>query len=507
MAVMKKKVLFINMEYTQDEINEPINIDIILQYVPQELFNESDITLIYRDLSDIENVMMEDFDIVLISTKISSFPQMRSLLDLCKEKLVIVGGILAICAFDELARLYPNVIFNTGEGETNIKSLLQLAYTASTINGFKQEIIDNKISNICFYDETSERIYCSKRTVCDLKLQEYPKHYKLDEIIAKKGLVRMETSRGCPWNKCSFCIMPWKFCGETWRSFSSKKIENEISYLIKNGATQILFTDEDFVGNYEHISSLCSIIKKCTLSYKRAVLFGGSTSVLTLLKLGDKLDYCLREMQEAGITFIFIGIESGCDSQLKRYCKGVTVSMNEKLIKKLQQYNFEIDFGFILFDADTTMKELEENLNFINRTGLKSTLSRFIKRLRVTPHTVFYENYQSRNLIISDLNINELCYEYSFCNPEIDLIYSYVKKLDVHILKESYQLQALIRSTATQAEKSKAQIRLALLRECGYNFLYQCVGYYKKKQILLKEDIEIIYNKCLEQGGIFNEEY
>lgn len=505
MLAVKKKILLINMEYAQHEINEPINIDILLQYIPQEVFNDSNITVVYRDFFDATDIMIECFDVVLISTKVSSFLQMCNLLELCKDKIVIVGGILAICAYDELAKLYPNVIFNTGEGETNINDLLRLAYLSSTINVLKKSIISHNIPNICFYYEKYENVYHSERIVCDLKIQQYPKHHKLDDVISNKGLVRMETSRGCPWNKCSFCIMPWKFCGETWRPFSSVKIEEEINYLIQNGATQIIFTDEDFVGNYEHISNLCSIIDRCTSFCRQPISFGGSTSVLTLLKLGDNLDSCLQKMYDVGVKFIFIGVESGCDSQLLRYNKGVTASMNEKIIKKLQTYNFEIDFGFIMFDADTTIEELEENLNFINRTGLINTISRFTKKLRVTPHTVFYEDYKSRNKITSDFNINELYYEYDFCDPAIALICSYIEKLDTHILEESYHLQALIRSTASNDEKNLARKRLSFLRECGYIFLCKCVDCYKKNQMLLESEVFEIYSDFWSKGGICND--
>ncbi|MDE7476820.1 MAG: radical SAM protein, partial [Lachnospiraceae bacterium] len=423
-------------------------------------------------------------------------------LELCREKIVIVGGILAICAFNELAELYSNVVFNTGEGETNIHSLLRLAHISLNIESFKQLIRKHVVSNVCFYDECHNEIYCSERSVCNLEIQPFSEHNKLADVICNNGLVRMETSRGCPWNKCTFCIMPWKYCGEAWRSFSNEKIEQEIKYLVQNGAIRLWFTDEDFVGNYEHICNLCCIINRCTLEIGYPILFGGSTSVLTLLKLGSNLDTCLQKMYDAGIVYLFIGIESGCDSQLMRYNKGVSAYMNEELIKKLQQYKFEIDYGFIMFDADTTMKELEENLKFIDRAGLRNTISRFAKKLRVTPHTVFYHEYLSRNLIVSGLNINELDYEYIFCDSMIDLIYFYVKKLDQHILKESYKLQALVRSTISEKEKKVVYIRLQHLRGCGYRFLINCVNQYNKNGMLLREDVSDIYEEILKEAVV-----
>lgn len=127
-----------------------------------------------------------------------------------------------------------------------------MAVVAQTIAQLKEMICRKKTPNVCFYYEPTGGIYRSKRTVCGLKDKCPPIHHKLNDVIKNDGLVRMETSRGCPWNKCSFCIMPWKFCGEKWRAFSNEKIEIEIKYLIDNGAREVLFTDEDFVCNYEH---------------------------------------------------------------------------------------------------------------------------------------------------------------------------------------------------------------------------------------------------------------
>lgn len=502
----KKHLLFVNMEYTQDEINEPINIDILLDCFPQELFNSENTTVVYRDLQTLRSFNVQQFDVILISSKISSFYELRVLLDECKEKIVIVGGILSIGAGDELAIRYPDVVFCTGEGETNLDDLLRLAYIATDMHSFKRAIMEWNIPNVCFFDKIENKVFISKRKVCNLSHCSKPKHKQLHEVIRRDGLVRMETSRGCPWNRCSFCIMPWKFCGETWRPFTYSKIESEIDFLVQSGAKRILFTDEDFIGNLEHIVTLCEIIQRIKLNRKANVTFGGSSSVMTLWKLGDKLDYCLNKMQETGISLIFIGIESGCKNQLLRYNKGVTVAMNEAIIQKLQQFEFEIDFGYIMFDADTTMKELEENLNFIDRTGLRNSISRFSKKLRVTPHTIFYDEYISRGIITSELDMDDLCFEYMFSDPTIKLICFFMDKMDKLVLNESYRLQAIIRSASKQDERDLAHERLIGLRECGYCFLSDCVKKYNKLGMLSYDDIYQIFHRSLIHGGVAVEE-
>lgn len=133
----RKQLLLINMEYAQDEITEPINIDILSELFPKDLFDHENTSIIYRDRSDDISDLIGNFDIILISLKISSYPELRSILDKCAGKIVIVGGILVICAPKDLANTFPNVIINTEEAEKNIEILLRLACMAKSVVEFK----------------------------------------------------------------------------------------------------------------------------------------------------------------------------------------------------------------------------------------------------------------------------------------------------------------------------------------------------------------------------------
>lgn len=488
--MQEKRLLLISMEYTQEEINEPINIDIILQSVPKELFSESQITRIYRDLDKDIKCDLDEYDIILVSTKITSLDRLKAILTNYSRPIVIIGGILAICEYDKLSPLFPDAVFLTGESESNVESVLRIAYSATSSNDVKKELINRKISNVAFL--YSDGVYDSKREVCNLENQVNPSHTVLKEVMDKNGLVRMETSRGCPWNKCSFCIMPWKFCGENWRSFSKSKMEKELQLLISEGVKQIYFTDEDFVGNYSHINDLCDIIERCVTD-NQSLVFGGSTSVYTLNGLGEKLQTCLHRMRQVGIKRLFVGIESGSDSQLLRYQKGVTSEMNKRMIKMLQEYDFDIDYGFILFDAKTTMEELYENLNFIEQTGLRNEISRFTKKLRLTPHTRLYEEYRIENRIISDLNENELTYEYDFIDPRIKMISRCAEQLDGISLPEANRLQAMVRASTSIEERKQVKTKLLTIRELSFAFLKQCVEKYYSDSKFSENDVLEIF--------------
>lgn len=503
------KILFIDTSYSRDELNESINIDVILGSVKEEIIAQLDITTIYEKLNYYEEVTEDlnqylDYDAVFISSKISLYDVFQNYLKVYSSLPIFVGGILSTYINRELAEQFKDAILLLGEGETNINEIMEmLLYLKSInslcVNGIKDFLIKEQVPNICFWDFSNGSVYTSKRIAFDLnKGITPPKHSTINKTISYAGLIRMETSRGCPWNMCSFCVMPWRYCGEKWRAFPNIKIEQELITLINKGVRQILFTDEDFIGNIQHIVDLCEIISKYN-SLDNPLVFGGSTSVRTLLSLESNLDRILTIMYNAGIKTLFLGIESGSDSQLQRYNKGVTAAENEIIIKKLSEYPFVLDIGFIMFDAETTMDELRENLTFIKECDLQLNMSRFAKTLRVVPHTSLYAKYKNRGYISSDINFEEMYYEYRFIDPTIHEIVKYLEVLDKKILISTYELQTKIRYEINIDVKHTLEKKLSIIRMKEYRFLSRCVEYYFNNSYLPSYVISSLFQDEVDQ--------
>lgn len=493
-ASLGKRLLLVNMEYSQEELNEPINMDILIGCIPQDMYHEVDVRAVYRDMDYADNVLYDCYDVVLVSSKISSFESLSGILSQCETNLTLVGGILPIIAAEDLASIFPSVVFVTGEAEVNLETALRLAAKANDNDEFKRLLIEHAVPNVCFMQDGKPEPYSSERTVCDLLHLQPPFHHRVTDVIARNGLVRMETSRGCPWNQCSFCVLPWRYCNSTWRAYSKQKVEGEIRQLVMLGANRILFTDEDFVGNEGHILSLCDSIARVTEPLGGA-LFGGSTSVFTLLGLGEQMDSCLARMREVGFELIFLGIESGCNQQLKRFRKGVTAEMNERMILKLRELGFSLDIGFIMFDADTTLDELEETVAFLDRTGLSDSFSRLGKRLRLTPHTALCEDYMRRGLVSSNLDLNELYFDYAFVDSSIGVLYEYLRELEENSLEEAYRLQAELRAGTSKNEHDAIRRKLGCLRRNSYQFLCDCISLYRQNGFFDEDCAATLYAK------------
>lgn len=227
------KVLLIDMEYVRDEINEPLNIDTLIHCLSKEIRNSVELTVFYRKLNtdNIELIgLLQKADLILISTKISSWTQLEEIINLAGNKIIILGGVLATYACEKIVFQYKQVICAIGEGETNIDSLIAICKEKRTLDRIKKEICLRNVVNICMWYDGN--VMTSKRLGHNLSKEiQYPIHNCVRDIIKFDGIVRMELSRGCPWNKCNFCVMEWRYAGKRWRRFPLVKISEEIQFL------------------------------------------------------------------------------------------------------------------------------------------------------------------------------------------------------------------------------------------------------------------------------------
>ncbi|MBQ7364492.1 MAG: B12-binding domain-containing radical SAM protein [Clostridia bacterium] len=466
----KRRVLIIDLEYTRDEINEPVNIDTIMDAFDSTVQSHIDFDLWYRTMGDLTPHSAENYDAVLISTKVSAGEVLRQMLDCYRHNTVIVGGVIATYAYDELLSLYPNVILSLGECENNLNAILSLLLKTKDLNEIKAALIEKKTPGVAFIKDGAR--YISPIKPFELSRVTKPlSHRTLEKTLAHNGLVRIEGSRGCPWNQCAFCSVAHKY-GAAWRAFPVERTLAEIVFLAKAGAKNLYFTDEDFFGNLEHFTALFSAVKalKDTGEIPSDTAFWGSTSVYTLLRFGEHLDESLALAKAVGISVLFLGIESGAKEQLKRYRKGVTKEENLLILQKLKTAGIAVDVGFIMFDAETTLDEVEENLDFCIQSGLSETVSRLAKPLRVIPHTAICEEYRKKGLLLPMPEIGELNHGYRFTDPKVKALYESLQKLDEAILESANRIQAEIRMSGGYADSARIE-KLLSLRRVEYRFI------------------------------------
>ena len=140
---------------------------------------------------------------------------------------------------------------------------------------------------------------------------------------------------------------------------------------------RIFLADEEFVGGIndrtetERISALARGIIDANLQIK----FDPAARVDQVYSSKEDIQWHTSRLEmwnlclKSGMERLFMGVESGSDSQLKRYGKGIRVEHSIFAIRLLSALGIPLRFGFITFDPLMVgLRELKENIVTLSRT-------------------------------------------------------------------------------------------------------------------------------------------
>ena len=483
--------LLVDIGYDCEELNEPLGIDVLASFL--KVYHPS--VTIHTHCSNLRgydwDAILESSkpDILGVSTHINTWKRLDSLyvsyLNFCKRRqsspIIVIGGILASYEYGIILQKYENVICAIGEGEGSLSKIIQTAQEINNLSCMElvEKLVVNRCNNIAV--RYNGEIYTASRSVQpDLTRLDYcVSHEYLKDTISNQGIARIEASRGCPWNRCSFCVLDWKYAGVCWRPYSWEKVIPEIIKVSNLGASTIYFTDEEFLaGGYDRYQSFIAQIRMLKQAgiIPSGLEFVASTSAQALLgkyeMTKSEVQECLMHLKQIGFRAFFLGIESGCDSQLIRYMKGSTVQNNEDAIALLRKYGIEADIGYILFDPLMKVSELEESLAFLKRNHLDHHMSRFAKRLRLVPHTAYLKK---EGIVFECYNHDSVELLYKFSDPDIRMIFDCFSKWESTHLGETHMIQAEIRACDSTFQRKQKMNTLEKIRHTEYDVLCRLV--------------------------------
>ncbi|MPW27103.1 radical SAM protein [Alkalibaculum sp. M08DMB] len=181
------------------------------------------------------------------------------------------------------------------------------------------------------------------------------------------GEVNIMGSRGC-YGGCTFCyINPFIGHKVKWRGRSPENIVAEIDEIIKEtGMRYFYFTDPNFFGPGKFGQDRA--LKLANLLMEKNIDFGIEARV------NDIHEDTIKELVNAGLNHILIGLESGREESLKRLNKMTTVEQNENAIRILRKHGINPSIGFIMFEPDSSVDDLRVNFDFLIRNDLLTQL-------------------------------------------------------------------------------------------------------------------------------------
>lgn len=202
--------------------------------------------------------------------------------------------------------------------------------------------------------------------VSDLDELPHPHRTAQTRTILGRNSAQLLASRGCA-RTCSFCSIHLFYRtapGKVVRTRRPAEVAREMRMLYdEHDATVLLFQDDDFpiFGPAWHRWT-----RELLVEIARQDLVGR-----VLWKINCRADAVdpelLAEMRDAGLYFVYMGLESGSDEGLRTLNKQTTVEQNVRAVEVLKELGILFDFGFMMLDPSSTFDSILENVAFLRR--------------------------------------------------------------------------------------------------------------------------------------------
>jgi radical SAM superfamily enzyme YgiQ (UPF0313 family) len=129
-------------------------------------------------------------------------------------------------------------------------------------------------------------------------------------------------------------------------------------------------------------------------------------------RVNDVEEKTIGTLVKAGLKDVFLGVESGSQRSLTKFRKYTTVEDNKNAIIVLRKYGIEPNFGFIMFEPDSTLADIRENFEFLKEMKMLNSPS-------ITAHLLHHKqtifkgtlDYEKKN--DGSRPVSEIMYEYT----------------------------------------------------------------------------------------------
>ncbi|MHA1676701.1 MAG: radical SAM protein, partial [Candidatus Njordarchaeales archaeon] len=399
-----------------------------------------------KDINKIlSTIIKEKPDILGISIQLGSLELVSSFIDKLKKShikkpFLVLGNQIPTYFPNDLLKMYKdygNIVLVKGEGEESMRDLVKYAQG-------EKELRD--IPNLAYIN--NGKIIHTELVTPNLKNLPYPP--SVDTVHEISGNAMVQASRGCPWGKCAYCTRRSFRHGKKWEGFTVQRVLTNIENLVDLGITEIEFADDEFIGgrNPERIKRIERIADGIEQIRKKKgvnLTFRIFTRPDIIYKRNDpegnkRIRGLLLRLKEVGLVKVFIGIEGGCESQLKRYSRGITLEENKMALKILKDLGINIDVGFIMFDPEVTVEEITEDVAFFKEQNLISYNQWPYRPLVLNEGSWLKKKIEKMNLI-SGRDINFIQYFYEFKNKDAERVYNIVKEVAGTMRDVAYTLK------------------------------------------------------------------
>ncbi|MFT7619401.1 MAG: hypothetical protein ACI97A_003052 [Planctomycetota bacterium] len=151
-----------------------------------------------------------------------------------------------------------------------------------------------------------------------------------------------QVTLGCSFNRCSFCSM-YRDKAYELRPLHELAAEIKLAAQIDPGARKVFLADGDALGApTSHLLEIAKLLRDNFKDLQRITSYAWPLNVL------NKSPEELKELRDAGLKLIYVGLESGDDELLRRIRKGANGKMHAETIDKARAAGMKVSATVIL---------------------------------------------------------------------------------------------------------------------------------------------------------------
>ncbi len=163
------------------------------------------------------------------------------------------------------------------------------------------------------------------------------------------------TNTGCAYG-CSFCASP-PFLKGTGQRIPIEEISRVLDAYVAHGIDSIKIMDLTFLDNKAHSDAVIREFEKRGLQW------------MCMTRV-DRLLGRVQELQERGLYYVLLGIESLNNRSLESMCKKESLEMNLQLLEEIRQSNMWANLAYMIGHEDDTMQSIRDEIDFLSHYHL-----------------------------------------------------------------------------------------------------------------------------------------
>jgi len=420
----------INSDIVDEEIGMGIAANMLKQKGHEVLF-----TALHEHKENYEQILEFGPSLVGIITYSDTIAYVKSLSKVLKEMnndtRIVLIGYAATHHYKELLT-EPSLIDYAilGEFEESLCELTDMLH--------KSESNYENIKGLAYRNSTGVSVTARRNLLPQLDTLPYPDR----SIMLQENLsyAKLQGSRGCQLNCCSFCCETgfWEKSTSPWRGRSPKNIVDEIELIIKqHNIYKINFSDNNYT---DPDRSSDRVIEIADLLIKRGLpitYFVNIRSDFHHYISDDEMQYLIK----SGYRGALLGFEAANQADLNLYGKAITVDDNMRAAEIFDKYNLGVDCGFININPYSSLENLQNNIDFLHKFEYMSYFTNLTK-LKLFQGTSLFKKVQNDGLLKDSGEIN--IFDYEYYDPQIRKLVKFLNDY-FYPMNESHHIMHRVR--------------------------------------------------------------